>query len=343
MTARAAPDVVKNILVVGAGLIGARHLRMVRDHPGCRLAGVVDPHIGLDPDVPQFGAIADVDVPVDGAIIATPTQLHAEHGIAAAKRGWHILMEKPVASDVAEAQALRAAVDRYGVRCIVGHHRRYHASVQRLREVIAQGQIGAPVTATLIWAVRKPDSYFDAAWRATGGSPIMINLVHDIDLLRYVLGEVTDVVGLGSGLQRNADRIESGGAVLRFASGACATISFADTAPSPWGFEAGTAENPNIASTGQDMWWTTGTRGGIAFPSLTCWSGSEDWSNAPTPHQFDAAKTIPLEAQLTHFLDVIKGDATPLIDIRDATETLRVTTALQNAIAPTLTASKEDD
>ena len=130
--------------------------------------------------------------------------------------------------------------------------------------MVRSGEIGTPVTSTLIWAMRKPDDYFNTAWRQTGGSPVMINLVHDIDLLRFVLGEVTEMTALAAAPIRQAGRVESGGAVLRFESGAIATISFADTAPSPWGFEAGIGENPNIATTGQDMWWITGTRGGIA-------------------------------------------------------------------------------
>ena len=325
------------ILVLGAGLIGARHVQAVQAHRDCTLAGVVDPVQVDGIAAPVFQNIADVNVPVDGVIIATPTQLHAEHGQMAAERGWHMLIEKPVTATLAEAAALSAAARAANVRCLVGHHRRYHPSIDVLRDAVTSGQIGTPVTSTLIWAMRKHDGYFDADWRKAGGSPVMINLVHDIDLLRFLFGEVTDIAALGSDKHRQGGRIESGGAILRFDSGLCATISFADTAPSPWGFEAGTAENPNIAATGQDMWWITGTAGGIAFPSLTLWGGAKDWSEPAQPTALSAEKTTPLMAQLSHFAQVIAGDAKPIIDVDDAAQTLKVTRDLEDLLAGQVT------
>lgn len=325
------------ILVLGAGLIGARHLQAVQAHPDCTLAGVVDPVQVDEIAAPIFQNIADVDVPVDGVIIATPTQLHAEHGQQAAARGWHMLIEKPVTATLEEAALLSAAARKADVRCLVGHHRRYHPSIDVLRDAITSGKIGTPITSALIWAMRKPDSYFEADWRKAGGSPVMINLVHDIDLLRFLFGEVTDIAALGSDKRRQGGRIESGGVILRFASGLCATISFADTALSPWGFEAGTGENPNIGATGQDMWWVTGTQGGIAFPSLTLWGGAADWSQPAQPQSLGADQTTPLMAQLTHFAEVIAGNAAPIIDIDDAAQTLKVTRDIEDLLAQQLT------
>jgi predicted dehydrogenase len=292
--------------------------------------------MGIDAeDVERFADIADVPGGVDGAIIATPTGLHAEHGIAAAERGWHVLIEKPVAADVEGAQALKAALSNGGVRSLVGHHRRYHSNVQRLRSVLAEGAIGTPVTASVIWAMRKPDNYFDGNWRTAGGSPVMINLVHDIDILRFVLGEVSDIACLAGAPLRGGGRIESGAVALRFERGATATISFADTAPSPWGFEAATGENPNIGTTHQDMMWITGTQGGISFPSLTQWSGV-DWGQAAKrlPVEVAVNGVVPLAAQLDHFLDVI-GGAVPLIDVADATRTLQVALDIETQLRGT--------
>jgi predicted dehydrogenase len=279
--------------------------------------------------------MANVPDGVDGAIIATPTGLHADHGIVAAKRGWHVLIEKPVAADVAGAQALQVALASAGLRSLVGHHRRYHATVQQLHAMLADGAIGTPVTASLIWAMRKPDGYFDGNWRTAGGSPVMINLVHDIDILRFVLGEISDVACLAGAPLREGGRIESGAVALRFERGVTATISFADTAPSPWGFEAGTGENPNIGTTNQDMMWITGTQGGISFPSLTQWNGV-DWGQAAQTVPVDVAvnEVVPLAAQLDHFLDVI-GGAVPLIDVADATRTLQVALDIETQLRGT--------
>lgn len=321
--------------MVGGGLIGARHMQAVNAHPGCVFAGLVDPNpdITAPPDAPRYGDLTEVAAPVDGVILATPTHLHGLQGEYAARRGWHMLIEKPVAADLAGAEALSRAVSQAGVGSLVGHHRRYHASVQQLKALIAAGGIGTPVTASVIWAMRKPDAYFDGNWRTAGGSPVLINLVHDIDLLRFVLGDITAATALrGAGL-RGQDRIESGAIAMAFDCGATGTISFADTAPSPWGFEAGTGENPNIGATGQDMMWITGTEGGVSFPSITHWRGS-DWGTAARRQPLARADNPkpPLEAQLDHFLDVMEG-APPLIDVADATRTLDIALQIEAQLA----------
>lgn len=323
----------KNILVVGGGLIGIRHVQSVLAHDKCHLVGLVDPDMTIAADVPRFASMAGVDVPVDGAIIATPTHLHAAHGAEAAARGWHMLIEKPVAGTLKDAKALETTLKRTDVQSLVGHHRRYHASVQQLKALVADGVIGEVINASLIWAMCKPDEYFQGNWRTAGGSPVMINLVHDIDILRFVVGEISHSVALKGQSLRGFDRIESGAIALAFENGATGTISFADTSPSPWGFEAGTGENPNIGTTKQDMMWITGTKGGLSFPSMTVWHGS-DWGSASQPSPIVPAQNEkpPLAAQLDHFLKVMDG-ADAMIDVSDATRTLAVAEVIEHQLA----------
>ncbi|MEM9579728.1 MAG: Gfo/Idh/MocA family oxidoreductase [Pseudomonadota bacterium] len=322
----------KRIAVIGGGLIGIRHVEAVQAHEGCALVGLVDPDPAITVDTPRFNDISELGDGVDGVIIATPTHLHAAHGTQAAERGWHMLIEKPVAGTQSDAARLQDAVQRAGVASLVGHHRRYHASLQQLRSLLVEGAIGRPVTATLIWAMRKPDPYFEGNWRTKGGSPVMINLVHDIDVLRFVLGEIAEVAALRGNSLRGTERIESGAVSLLFESGATGTISFADTAPSPYGFEAGTGENPNIGTTGQDMMWITGTGGAVSYPSLTLWQGTQ-WGEPATrvPLEKDAAGRAPLNAQLDHFLDVMDG-ADPLIDVADAARTLAIAELIEDQL-----------
>lgn len=322
----------KRILVVGGGLIGIRHVAAVRAHPDCDLVGLADPDMSIAIDGPHYTNMSDAKSPVDGVIIATPTHLHAAHGAQAADLGWHMLIEKPVAGSLQDARELEATVEATGVRSLVGHHRRYHASVQQLKALIADGTIGDVVNVSLLWAMRKPDAYFDGNWRTAGGSPVMINLVHDIDLMRFCIGEITQTAALSGASLRGTNRIESGAIALAFENGATGTISFADTAPSPWGFEAATGENPNIGTTSQDMMWITGTAGAISFPSMTLWSGT-DWGTAARRIPLTPAKTTvpPLEAQLSHFVEVMNG-ADPLIDVADATRTLAVAEDIQTQL-----------
>lgn len=322
----------KRILVAGGGLIGIRHIQAVQANPDCALVGLADPDMTLRVDVPRFASMDDVTEHVDGVILATPTRLHAEQGQHAAHMGWHMLIEKPVAASPEDAATLAAALHGAKSKSLVGHHRRYHACVQQLKSVIEDGKIGQVVTASLIWAMRKPDSYFDGNWRTTDGSPVLINLVHDIDLLRFCIGEISHTAAVRGAGTRGADRVESGAVVLAFASGATGTISFADNAPSPWGFEAGTGENPNIGTTGQDMLWITGTKGAISFPSMTLWTGT-DWGTAAARTPLAVARNLqtPLDAQLAHFIDVMDG-AAPLIDVADAARTLAVATDIETQL-----------
>ncbi len=325
------------LLLAGTGLIGHRHLRHILDHPRLELAGIIDPvaeNRGLA-DVPGFADIDAVDVEADGIVIATPTETHAPLTIAAAARGWHVLVEKPLAESLAAADRLIDAADAAGIRALVGHHRRHHPRVQALKRVLDSGDLGRPVLASLIWAMRKPDNYFDVGWRAgINGAPVKQNLIHDVDTLRHLFGEVVHVSGFGSNAIRGAARTESGGAVLGFDSGVTVTIAFADTTPSPWGFEAGTGESPMIPKTGESCLHVACTQGAVEFPTLRIWRGAQDWHERPDMTEIPVADAVPLVRQLEHFADVIAGRAAPVVSARDARATLDVTLQIEAATLP---------
>jgi predicted dehydrogenase len=289
--------------------------------------------MSLEIDVPRFASVSEVDCPVDGVIIATPTHLHAAHGMEAAARSWPMLIEKPVAGSLQQARELAKVLQDHKIASLVGHHRRYHRVVQQLKSCLDTGQIGEVVTVQVIWAMRKPDAYFQGNWRTQDGSPVMINLVHDIDILRFAIGEIVQAKALRGRSQRGAVRIETGAIAFGFETGAVGTVAFSDVTPSPWGFEAGTGENPNIGATHQDMMWITGTKGALSFPSMTLWQG-EDWGQAARKISTTAEKNVkvPLDAQLDHFLEVIDG-AEPMIDVADATRTLEVALSLEAELA----------
>jgi len=244
-----------------------------------------------------------------------------------------MLIEKPVAGDLEQARELAKVLQDRKIASLVGHHRRYHRVVQQLKSCLASGQIGDVVTVQVIWAMRKPDAYFQGNWRTQDGSPVMINLVHDIDILRFAIGEIVQTTALRGRSQRGAARVETGVIALGFETGAVGTLAFSDVTPSPWGFEAGTGENPNIGATHQDMMWITGTKGALSFPSMTLWQG-EDWGQAATKISASAEKNVkaPLDAQLDHFVRVIDG-AEPMIDVADATKTLEVAVRLESELA----------
>ncbi|REJ71850.1 MAG: gfo/Idh/MocA family oxidoreductase, partial [Proteobacteria bacterium] len=172
-------DVMVKLLLAGTGLIGERHLNHILEHPDLTLAGIIDPVVEnrTTPHAPGFATLDDVDVAADGIILATPTDTHAPLTIAALERGLHVLVEKPVAASLAEADQMIAASKRTGKKILVGHHRRHHPLVSKTVEILSSGQIGRPLVASLLWCMKKPDDYFDVDWRkGVDGGPVKQNL-----------------------------------------------------------------------------------------------------------------------------------------------------------------------
>ena len=323
------------LVLAGAGAIGRRHLVHIAEHPNLTLAAVIDPNpdVAKLTDAPVFASLNDADIDAEGIVIATPTQDHETTFIQAAERGWSALVEKPIAADLEAADRMIETAAEHGVHILTGHHRRFHPKVRALRAAL--GKIGQPVLASVMWSVKKPEGYFDVPWRAgADGAPVRMNVSHELDLLQFVFGTITDVTGLGGNPVRQAARVESGGLVLSFESGLIATVAFADTTPSPYGFEHGTGENPNIAHTGENSMHIMGSEGAIAFPSLTFWRGGKDWGEPPNPEQIPSDAGTPLIAQLEHFARVIRGDETPINDGTAGRRTLELTLLVEQLTLP---------
>src|SRR6266404_8882278 len=185
--------------IAGAGLIGRKHIELIEASRDCVLAGIADPSLDAKafaearsiPWYPDYRALLDGARP-DGLIVASPNEMHLSMTLDCVERGVPALVEKPVTDTVASAQTL--AVRRTGVPVLVGHHRRHNPMIKAVKEAIASGQIGQPTAVVGLWLLKKPDDYFDVAWRRElGGGPVLINLVHDIDDLRFIFGEIVQV------------------------------------------------------------------------------------------------------------------------------------------------------
>ena len=189
------------LAVVGAGLIGQRHARLIVAGADAALSAIVDPtdaarDFAAGIGAPWFASVADmlaVDRP-DGLIVATPNQLHLDHGLQAVEAGLPALIEKPIADSVAAADQLVAAAEKAGVPLLIGHHRRHNPLIAQAKAKIDAGDLGRLVAVHGMFWLYKPDDYFDVEWRRKpGAGPVYINLIHDIDLLRHLIGEVASV------------------------------------------------------------------------------------------------------------------------------------------------------
>jgi predicted dehydrogenase len=328
------------LAVIGAGTIGARHVHLAAAEPACRLVAVADPAPAAAALAKAAGVACYADFEEmldrerpDGAIVAVPTALHAPVGLACVARGVHLLMEKPVAESVAAGRELVDAAARAGVRLAVGHHRRFDPAVEAARQIVGSGEIGRLLAVQATWALRKPDDYFEAAWRRyRGGGPVLINLIHDIDMLRHICGEIERVHAEAESGARGFEVEDTVAVVLRFRGGALGTVTASDAAPSPWGWEPATGDNPEIPEAGVNCYRFLGSAGALAFPRLEIWRhagagpGSWDRPIAATPRPLPARAA--LARQLSHFCQVVRGQAAPRVDGVDALATLAATVAI---------------
>ena len=328
------------IAVLGAGLIGRRHIQTILSLPeAAELAAVADP--AADPAQLQLGGAAwftDAQtmlesVQPEAVIIATPNDLHAHQGQMCCDRSIHFLVEKPVTATLEEAGALVRAVEQSGVKTLVGHHRRYLAAVEDAKRVIDAGELGPLVAASVMWATRKPDDYFLAEWRTrAGGGPLLINAIHEIDLLRHLCGEIRTVSGMQSHAARGFAVEDTAAALLQFENGCLGTLTLTDAGLSPWTIEQGSEENPNFPHSRQNSYRLAGTKGSLELPVLRRWGplipGEIGWNKPLASTDLAPRYHDPYQAQLRHFQRLIRNDEAPVVSVLDGANTLAATLAV---------------
>jgi predicted dehydrogenase len=329
------------IAVVGAGLIGRQHAQRVMAHPRMELAYVVDPF--LQPPDAAFGPGTTVTADlgqalrdVDGAIFATPNALHREGALAAITAGVPALVEKPIADTVQAAEQMVAVAEAAGVPLLIGHHRRHSPLLDAAAKAVASGAIGDPVAVMGSALFHKPDDYFDSApWRRqAGGGPILINLIHDVDDLRALCGEIVRVQATSSNAIRRFAVEDTAAITLTFANGALGTFIVSDTAASGRSWEQTSQENPSYATVpDEDCYHIAGTRGSISVPTmrLRAYEGKASWREPFTATTLPVQRQDPLDLQLEHFADVVRREAEPKVTARDGLQSLRVVQAVIDA------------
>ncbi len=329
------------IAVVGAGLIGQRHVDLVSR--GARLAAIVDPDpsarvLAARHDAVWFADLEDylaVSRP-DGVILATPNQMHVAQGLRCVRAGIPMLVEKPIANDVASATALVEEAEAAGVAVLVGHHRRHNPLVAAAKAVIDAGRLGEIVAATAEFWLYKPDDYFAPDWRrAPGAGPVFINLIHDIDLMRHFCGNVEFVQAMESRSVRGFEVEDTMAVLLRFANGALATVSVSDTISAPWSWEFTSGENPVYPKVTTSCYKIGGTHGALSVPDMVLWrhEGARSWWQPIASETIGFEMAEPLMRQLADFVAVIRDGARPLVSGREGLESLRVVEAIKTAAA----------
>ncbi|SDB96118.1 myo-inositol 2-dehydrogenase [Sanguibacter gelidistatuariae] len=218
--------------VIGAGRIGAVHAASIAQHPDCELVLVADPDLASAQRLAAAsggratGVVDDVftDHRVDAVIVGSPTRFHVDQIVAAVAAGKAVLVEKPVDLDLARVDACLAAIGDQAHRIMVGFNRRFDPGFAEIHAHVRDGVIGPVEQLTII--SRDPAAP-PASYVAGSGGIFRDMTIHDLDMARFMLGDITQVHAVGQHL--DAD-IEAAGdwdaAVLTLtaASGAVATI-----------------------------------------------------------------------------------------------------------------------
>jgi len=234
-----------HIGLIGGGNISDTHARAARAIPGVEIAAIYGTNADKTAHLcREHGGTTyqDFDAflkhrPMDLVIIGSPSGLHAEQGIAAARQGLHVLTEKPIEISTARADALIEAAKQAGVQLGVIFQDRMKPHIRQLKSWLDQGLLGKVllVDARVKW-YRPPEYYANSQWRGTlaldGGGALINQGVHTIDLLLWLLGDVVRVQARAATLLHKIEAEDTAVATLEFASGALG-IFHATTAAYP--------------------------------------------------------------------------------------------------------------
>jgi predicted dehydrogenase len=334
------------ILVVGAGLMGVQHISRIKDNKNCELAAIVAPNITANQLVAKNNQIqlhTSLEIflnkeQVDGVIIASPNQFHAQQARLCIETGIPVLIEKPITSSIEDGIELVKFIKQKKAKVLIGHHRIYSPLMIESKRIIQSGRLGRLVSVIGSAQFYKPDNYFlEGPWRKElGGGPILINLIHEIGNLRMLCGEIKAVQAISSSVIRNFSVEDSVAINFQFENGMLGSFMLSDSAASSQSWEHTSMENPNYPyCNDQDCYFIAGTLGSLNIPTMRVKSFQKDlapsWLNTFKQEKINIDRTDPLESQLKHFLEVINGNANPIVSAFDGLRNLEVAKAIRDS------------
>lgn len=314
-----------NAALVGGGNISDTHARAAVA-AGLRIAGV---H-GANADrvralADRYGAPAfdTLDAllaqpSIDLIIIGSPSGCHAEQAIAAARRGLHVLVEKPLDISIARIDTLAAEVTRARITLGVIFQDRLKPDVVAMKHRLDAGDVGTPLIATGEVKWLRPREYYSASrWRGTwaldGGGALMNQGIHTVDLLLHLLGPITRVTGLTSTRHHAIETEDTATALLEFANGTQGTID-ATTAASP-----GSPRRLRIAGTAGSL-WLEGDRLVTDAPTR-----SDSIENASSPIVSDVSAHQRI---IEDFVAAVRDRRAPVCDVNEGRRSVQVVEAV---------------
>lgn len=313
------------IALIGAGSMGTVHAEAHARNPRAELVGIVDPRIGTASALAErlgSRAYASLDQLMaaespDVVDICLPTFMHKEYTLQAAALGMHVLCEKPIAGNLADARAMIEACRAAGVQLYVGHVVRFFPDYAKVRELIRAGEIGQPGTVRAERVSAAPSGY--DGWYADfaqSGGVLLDLLLHDFDWLRWTFGDVERVYARSTLAAGDKTSPDHAFVTLRFKSGA---IGYANGS---WSYPDGFATRLEVAGSAGIL--TVNSEDSVTNRAQL----AAKESNQPAVHVPQSALArSPYDDELAHFLDCIAGGAEPIVTCEDGYEALRISLA----------------
>ena len=271
----------------------------------------------------------------DGVVIATPNQLHEKHSNIFLKNKIPILLEKPISHEIDSAKKIVNFSKKYKTPLLIGFHRRHNLIISKAKDIISTKKLGKIVSANVLCWFYKHKEYYKTKWRIQkGGGPLYLNLVHDLDIICYLLGKVKYVQAFKSNKVRKFNIEDTATINLVLNSGALCTLNVSDTIVSPWSYELTAGENPVYPITNQSAYFIGGTEGSIQFPNLKHWSYKKEkswWNKILVKNKRDKKDNKTLINQIDHFADVILKKVKPKVSAEDGLNLLKIFKAIEKS------------
>jgi UDP-N-acetyl-2-amino-2-deoxyglucuronate dehydrogenase len=222
--------------LVGCGRISKNHFDAIASVDGLTLAAVADIDAerartaGEASGVPWFPSLDDMlaQGEFDIVSVCTPSGLHSAQGVAVARAGKHVIVEKPMSITLDQADALVHASDQAGVQLFVVKQNRLNPPIQLLKRAVDKGRFGRIYLANVTVRWQRPQEYYDAEpWRGTwefDGGAIMNQASHYVDLMQWLVGPVESVMAKTATQARRIEAEDSGIGIVKFRSGALGVI-----------------------------------------------------------------------------------------------------------------------
>ena len=314
--------------LIGLGMMGRNHARVLQSLPGVELVAAVDPL-----DQPQHASMkievlrtvrALVDRGIDCCVVATPTRTHEEIGLELAELGVCALIEKPLAHDCKAAQRIIEAFGRSGVLGCVGHIERFNPALREMRRRLTSGELG-----NLYQVVTRRQGPFPA--RITDAGVILDLATHDIDLTAWVTNSSYRVVSARAAYRSGRVQEDLVTAVAELSNGVPVTHLV------NW-----------LSPLKERVTTVTGELGCFVADTLT--ADLTFYQNGSQPSQWDIVATFrgvseghmiryafpkpePLMTELSHFMAAVRGRPAELVTLQEGFATMCVAEALRESAA----------